>query len=247
MKMNNFTDLNTLIEQHFNSYLAKPIAMKVLDSTGTVRFITHHAKRLMNLPGLEIVNGINYIEALTKSNYYLPTSLAKLEAILKDVSNKKKRITYLMSLKTSRTDEIIANNVWHCTQVPLLNQTGDLIGIQIVCTIYNNTPLENLFYNHDITYDLKLIHRIGLTAKQHYALFLLCNNFTQEEISAIFQVTRGTITRMIVDQIAPKLGVSVANASNVVIKAKKIGLQYYLPSNLFDNAIITIGDFEDME
>ena len=247
MKMNNFTDLNMLIEQHFNSYLTKPIVMKILDTSGTVRFITRHAKRLMNLPGLEIANGVNYIDALTKSNYYPPTSLAKLIAILNDVNSKKKRITYLMSLKTSNTNEIVANNVWHCTQVPLLNPAGDLIGIQIVCTIYNNTPLENLFYNHDITYDLKLIHRIGLTAKQHYALFLLCNNFTQEEISAIFQVTRGTITRMIVDQIAPKLGVIVANAFSVVTKAKEIGLQYYLPSNLFDNAIITIGDFEDME
>jgi hypothetical protein len=52
---------------------------------------------------------------------------------------------------------------------------------------------------------------------------------------------------MIVDQIAPKLGVIVANTFSVVTKAKEIGLQYYLPSNLFDNAIITIGDFEDME
>lgn len=154
-----------------------------------------------------------------------------------------------MSLKTSNKDQEIANNVWHCTQLPLLDKTGNVIGIQIVCTIYNNTPLENLFYNHDIIYDLKSIQRIGLTVKQHYALFLLYNNFTQEEIAVIFQVTRGTITRMIVDQIAPKLEVIVANAFNVVAAAKKIGVQYYLPSNLFDNAIITVGDFdfEDME
>ncbi|TXJ01881.1 MAG: XRE family transcriptional regulator [Neisseriales bacterium] len=80
-----------------------------------------------------------------------------------------------------------------------------------------------------------------------YALFLLCNNFTQEEIAAMFQVTRGTITRMIVDQIAPKLGVIVANASNVIIKAKQIGFQYQLPFNLFGDTIVIINDHENME
>jgi hypothetical protein len=53
--------------------------------------------------------------------------------------------------------------------------------------------------------------------------------------------------RMIVDQIVHKLGVIVAKAFSIVTKAKEIGVQYYLPSNLFDNAIIAIGDFEDME
>ena len=74
--------------------------------------------------------------------------------------------------------------------------------------------------------------------------FSLCNNFTQEEIAAMFQVTRGTITRMIVDQIAPKLGVIVAN---VIIKAKQIGFQYQLPFNLFGDTIVIINDHENME
>ncbi len=245
--MNNFTDLNRLIEQHFNSYLAKPIVMKILDTAGTICFITHYAEKLMSLPNLQIAKGVNFVDALTKSNYYPANNLAKLETILSNVSSKKKRMTYLMSLKTSTKDKIVTNNVWHCVQSPLLNPMDDLIGIQIVCTVYNNTPLENLFYNHDIAYDVKLIHQIGLTAKQHYALFLLCNNFTQEEIAAMFQVTRGTITRMIVDQIAPKLGVIVANASNVIIKAKQIGFQYQLPFNLFGDTIVIINDHENME
>lgn len=77
--------------------------------------------------------------------------------------------------------------------------------------------------------------------------FSLCNNFTQEEIAAMFQVTRGIITRMIVDQIAPKLGVIVANTSNVIIKAKQISFQYQLPFNLFGDTIVIINDHENME
>ena len=141
----------------------------------------------------------------------------------------------------------ISNRIWHYTQTPLFNKKDDLIGTQIVYTADNNYPLENLLYNQDIRYNIKLIEQANLTAKQHYALFLLCNNFTQEEIAAIFQVTRGTITRMIVDQIAPKLGVIVANAFNVVIKAKQIGFQYQIPLNLFNDTIIIVNGSEDID
>lgn len=245
--MNNLIDLDQLISQHYNSYLTRPILMIILDTSGMIKFITHHANKLMSLPAFKLDNEVNYIEALSKSGHYTNTSLKKLETILSGVVSKKISTAYLMSLRIEDVNNSTLSSVCYCTQTPLFNQNDDLIGIQIVCTIYNNTPLENLLYNQDIRYDVKLIEQANLTPKQHYALFLLCNNFTQEEIAAIFQVTRGTITRMIVDQIAPKLGVIVANAFNVVVKAKLIGFQYQIPLNLFNDTIIIINGSEDIE
>lgn len=237
----NYTNLDELINQHFNSYLHQSIILKVLDLHGNLKFITRYANKLMSAVNLEIPLNANYITSIQQLNYYSAHNLDKLQTTFNNVIRLKKRINYVMTLKTNsnNSDEIVSNT-WYCLQIPLFDQNNEVIGVQLVCEFYTNIPLSNLLYNCDISYNVKDLQEINLTPRQHYILFLLCNNFTQEEIAAIFNVTRGTITRTIVDQLALKLEVEVANAYNVVAKAKKMGFQYYSPTDLFNDAIIII-------
>lgn len=237
MKQDN--DLEFLINNHFNSYNDTPIVLHALDLNGNLRYSTISANMLMSSLNCNTILCDNYFQTLEESGFCSKESLGKLEFIFKETINKKTNISYIMTIKSTATVQD-SKNILYCMQVPIINNTGSVVGVQIVCEHFSYLPLENLLFNRDIKYDIDKLKEINLTVKQHQILFLLCNNFTQEEIAAILQVTRGTITRVVVDQIALKLGVSVANAYNVVQKAKQLGFQYITPNELFNDSIIIL-------
>jgi DNA-binding CsgD family transcriptional regulator len=237
MEQNN--SLEFLVRTYFSHYQNTSIVLNVLDLNGDLQYSTINANILLNSLNCSTERNNNYFQILENSNFCSQEAIDKLKLIFNNTINKKTNISYIMALRSIDADRD-HSNIWHCIQMPIMNNLEMVIGVQIVCESFSYIPLENLIFNRDIKYDLNQLRQFNLTAKQHQVLFLLCNSFTQEEIAAILQVTRGTITRMIVDQIALKLGVSVANAYNVVQRAKQLGFQYITPNELFNDSIIIL-------
>lgn len=130
--------------------------------------------------------------------------------------------------------------------LPLFHPCGEVVALQSISSPYKLLNLSDLFSgqthitksNPDIPSTINKPDLV-LPTRQHEILYLILQGFSQEEVGQLLNITRGTVARIISEQLCPKFGISGSSTRILIEKALESGFQYALPESLwFPNIIV---------
>jgi hypothetical protein len=229
--------LDEIINNYFINFLYSPIKLAILEINGNIKFCNHTLSTTeFNCINEPIINK-HFTFIIQNLENKSEQVIQQLNDIYNKVVNHGESRNFVM-VKEFASNKLTLQNSFLYSFIPILTRDKQIIGAQLIINFIPNIPIENLIYGKPVTYEISTIHSFGLTEKQHAVLFLLCNKFTQEEIADYFKIARGTISRIIGDQLSIKLDLQITNTYAVISKAKKLGFQYIIPNNLISNIII---------
>jgi len=123
------------------------------------------------------------------------------------------------------------------TYVPLIHPDGEVVAIQ-------SFSVESyiLRFQGHISSPNEIDAIIGeqFTVREQEVLFLLSNGATQEQISQMLNISRGTVAAMISNQLCPKFGIAGANTKLLTEAAIKNGMYKTMPKSLWRPCLIIL-------
>ncbi len=127
--------------------------------------------------------------------------------------------------------------------MPLFHPNGEVIGFLCTATDYHLFGLNEFLLHYEkeiMPVKLSISNdelNIKLSKRQHEILFLICNGFSQEHAANILNISRGTVAKVITDQICPKFKI-YSNSVKLIQTAKKLGIDRMIPKSLWAKYII---------
>ena len=138
------------------------------------------------------------------------------------------------------------------TYIPLFHPSGEVIAIQSLSAEFKMFNFNELIFDTSKTTNARNFSipnespPIQLPVRQHEILYLILQGIPQEYAAQILNIKRGTLARIISEQICPKFDIAGSNTKLLIEKAMKMGFQNYMPKSLWVPGIIVL-DAEIME
>jgi len=135
------------------------------------------------------------------------------------------------------------------TMIPIMDLTGNAVGIQVFFSAYELFGIEDYFKqfqqpNKTLAKfsESVMIESVKLTRRELEITYLLAHGFSQYQISGILQITRGTVSKIISNQICPKFNIHGSNTKLLINKVKKLDYLKNPPQSLLKPLIIILDD-----
>ena len=124
------------------------------------------------------------------------------------------------------------------TYAPIFHPNGEIIAIQS----YSSESYVLRFQGHiSDPHETKPSNfRSNFTNRELEILFLLSNGATQEQISQILNISRGTVAAVISNQLCPKFEIAGANTRLLSEAAIKAGMYQHMPQSLWRPVLIIL-------
>jgi hypothetical protein len=81
---------------------------------------------------------------------------------------------------------------------------------------------------------------LSLPTRQHEILYLILQGIPQEYAAQILNIKRGTLARIISEQICPKFNIHGSNTKLLIEKAMQLGFHRYMPKSLWVPGVIIL-------
>lgn len=134
------------------------------------------------------------------------------------------------------------------TYIPIFHPDGTVVAVQSVTVDFKVFEFSDLFFMRDDSITGKSLSipndlpPIELPTRQHEILYLILHGIPQEYAAQILNIKRGTLARIISDQICPKFGIHGSNTKLLIEKAMQMGFNEYMPKSLWFPGIIILDD-----
>lgn len=170
-------------------------------------------------------------------------SCKKIHQILSLVVSKKRAINFI--------DLIPYKNKYRSyleTYIPIFHPSGDVVAVQSITTDFKFLQVTDLFASHGADISGKYLHipddspPVCLSPRQHEILYLVLQGIPQEYAAQILNIKRGTLARIISEQICPKFDIYGSNTKLLIERALRLGLQHYMPKSLWFPSVIILDD-----
>lgn len=124
------------------------------------------------------------------------------------------------------------------TYTPIFHPNGEILAIQS----YSSESYVLRFQGHiSDPHEVKSGNfTSSFTNREREMLFLLSNGATQEQISQILNISRGTVAAVISNQLCPKFGIAGANTRLLSEAAIKAGMYQHMPQSLWRPVLIIL-------
>lgn len=129
---------------------------------------------------------------------------------------------------------------------PIFHPNGEVIAIQEIISEFRLIQINNYLNNDKTNPDAGRIVEdtsslpISLSSRQHEIVFLLCAGIAQSCAAEILGVTRGSLSKIVGQQLCPKFGVVGSSAKLLVLKAHEMGYGNCIPRSLCKPNIIIL-------
>lgn len=237
--MYNYPDNETFIKQvvipYFTGAVNKKFFSAVFDLDGRMIITTDLYAKFLGYSSWEQVQGKTIKEAYQGNEY--DSLINDLNNIRKSVIQQKKIITHV-NLLPMPWGIIVAYHF------PVFNPKGEVVATRIVSKRLNvfkaslqiNQQLKKMaLRNKDV--DLR---KSKLTKRQREILFLLTMGFSQEQAAEYLGIKRGTLAKVVSEQICPIFGISGSNTKLLIQTV--IANDYFIgfPEGLIAHKIIEV-------
>ena len=136
------------------------------------------------------------------------------------------------------------------TMIPIFGEQMNVVGIQSTTTEYSLyghneyfQELANLVAQADkpkIQDNAQQTQYLKLAPRQHEIVYLLANGFSQSETAQILDIGRGTVAKIVSEQICPKFNIAGSCSKILIEKAILAGFHTNMPQGLFKPFIIIL-------
>lgn len=211
------------------------IAVLATDIDGKIIFLTKNLPRTTDDTTQQWL-GKNYIDFIDSTNHIILT----LNQLRQKAIDKKTVIFFTYATNNIGETETLPFPLFNGFWMPFFNSHNEVIAVYGVATPATPINMEHLLFSYNeekLTQGSSLA--IQLSPRQHEILFLLCFNISQSKISEYLGITRGTVSKIIMEQIMPKFD-DVYNVESLVAKALEYGINYHIPISLVTPKVIEL-------
>ena len=121
---------------------------------------------------------------------------------------------------------------------PLFSGKGEVIGLEIRAKEFCLFPLNHIIKD-EINTNIKLSSsKIKLTRRQKQIIFYLLLGYSQRMTAELLRISRGTVAKIIAEEICPKFNLPGTSSSMLVAEIVKYDFKYLIPSGILDTPTI---------
>ncbi len=216
----------------FMGLVDKNIYKIVYDVSGKIIFATNKAAKSYGFD--------NWLQIKDKKLSQLPTKheelFKEIESIREVVINKQQVIDYLYFAEFSKKFDVQL-----VSHAPIFMPDGEILGSIITSRkfwLFNLKHLFNRLHKKSLIIEEDDIH---LSNRQEEILFLIMMGFSQREIATFLKISRGTVAKIIAQDICPKFNINGSSTRLLIEKAFNLNYPKRIPNfNLIKPQIIII-------
>ena len=218
--------LETLIQQYYYGMTNSDMLIAVFDLDGIIGFSTNKFASQFG----ESHFSANLRPVIKKQLHEVQPEVAtRYIQIRKQIQTNKTEAQYLMNVQL--IDGI------HCFLVnhrPIFAPDASVIGTELHARIYYLFPINQLIQTGE-SIDQKISSsHIHLTLRQKQIIFYLIIGLTQENIARILKISRGTVVKMIANDICPKFNLVSGSATFLVKEILKYDFKHIIPDGILN-------------
>ena len=117
---------------------------------------------------------------------------------------------------------------------PIFSPEGEVIAVEIKAKIFCLFPFSQIFIDGIKKQPKRSSQNINLSLRQRQIVFYLLLNYSQNTIAQLMGISRGTICKIIAEDICPKFDLPGNSATLLVNEILKYDFQYLIPQGIFD-------------
>lgn len=239
MSPNQFID-QCIIPAFIGSY-DQNIIQVIFRLDGTIAFATNKYSQLFGYA--------DYLEFVGKSNtelFKIPeVNKVEFQQIIEEVRiikhlviiNKKPQDFILMGATQSSPPDV---GMFEVTYIPIFTPEFEVAGIQAITRRYTVLPQKSLFRHVSSNPVHAFSSQVILSQRQSEILLLLISGFSQYQIANMLKISRGTIAKIIAEDICPKFDISSNSAVHLVEKVLDMKLNIEFPESFIFPRIIIL-------
>jgi hypothetical protein len=216
------------IKSHYCGNYAHKMRLVVFDLDGQIQFITHELALFLRLnpyaPDLAASVATNFKDMV--ADYKV---LQEFKNIRQGLIYSKQAQRFFFNLTI---DGI--NHSMVLLFSPIFSYAGELIGIELRVLDFNLLPIK-----HYIDYDITIHNRnpsldaaVNLTQRQNDIVYYLLLGLTQKQIGEKLKISRGTVSKLISEQICPKFGLESGYTAVLLKRVLESTVKLRIPSSL---------------
>ncbi len=236
-----------LIDNFFITFNDLEIFCMVSDLDGRIIFLNDYWKKY-SLMDPNLATGHTMREIMEKRSTdvpqkYIDKYLSELEGIYKKVQQTRKKFTFF-----TYAWDLNGNNYIRVANVfPMLSADKELLGTYTLSWPANPFNFYANFQNrisqkqNEESGKVKVNLSAKLTTREHEVLFLICHKFSQYEIADFLHVSRGTIQKIIINQLCEKFSIYDSNVEELINRAKSLKLDRHFPPTLLRGQSLDLG------
>lgn len=162
------------------------------------------------------------------------------EKIRQRVIETQKVVHYVLISNNFDTEQKLQFPVYSAQHIPFVNSEEKVIATYIMMSPVTPLNMEKVIFGNIKRLNYPELD-VKLTSRQHEILFLLCYNITQSKIANYLNVSRGTVSKIIFDQIMPKFN-DISSLEELIEKALAKGINHRFPPTLIKPKVFIIED-----
>ncbi len=216
--------INSLVNLYYSGMQKSNMMIAVFDLTGGLIFATDKFAQLF---------GKVYFNNRLESTMYQqmeenqPHLVDKLVEIRKRVVDTKEEYQYLLNLH-------LHNGIhsYRVTTYPVFAPDGSVIATEIRCKVFYWFPFNQLLKDGLCEKPKLSSKHIKLTSRQKQIIFYLILGYPQQTIAEMIGISRGTIAKMIAEDICPKFNLPGTSATVLVKTITQYDYEYLIPNGI---------------
>ncbi len=225
--------------------------MAILDFNGHFCWLSASVRRLIGVEK-EILNTrfnhatipMPFIEQfIAQHNLSLEqfaNGMKKTGSIIRKVIETKSVINFVMLLPLHRSFHGYGRNA-----VPIVHPNGEVVGVQVTgykfsffgmqefINILNNGSYEPKQFHPEVDNPAKFYNQLKLSPRQKEVLFLVSQGISQDYAAQILGIKRGTLSKIISDQICPKFNIFPPHYLKLLNTVKEHGIDKIIPESFW--------------
>ena len=141
------------------------------------------------------------------------------------------KIDYQYLLNIELNDGIRSYRINTC---PVFNPDGEVVAVEIKAKIFCLFPFSQLIKEGIKAMPRLSSESINLSLRQKQIVFYLLLNYSQNTIAELLGISRGTIAKIIAEDICPKFNIPGSSATLLINEILKYDFQYIIPQGILD-------------
>jgi len=250
--------LNDVIVKNFQPLINQNILSSIKDSYGRIICSTNMLAKSAGFNHWQDVIGMSYNSTYTN---IIRTKMEVSDEQIVDQIQDYLKLLYNLELLVI-TDKIVVSFIemipykgiyesYLCTLIPLFNPEEEVVAIQQYYSTHKLFGINDYFEQFNTLDNNKLIKLTEAEINEVLQVFapreleiayLLTIGFSQYQIADILQIGRGTIAKVISDQICPKLGIIGSSTRQVVERIQAMNCFQSPPKSLLRPLVLILDE-----
>ncbi len=250
--------LNDVIVNNFRPLINQNIYSAIKDTNGCILCSTNILAQSAGFDKWEEVIGMSYNSTYTKIiRAKMGVTNSQIIDQIQDYFNLLYKLELLVvkeKVVVSFIEMIPYRSIYEsylCTLIPLFNPNEEVIAIQLYYSTHKLFGINDYFEQFNTIDNNKLIKLTEAEINEVLQIFapreleiayLLTIGFSQYQIADILQIGRGTIAKVISDQICPKLGIIGSSTRQVIEKIREMNCFQSPPKSLLRPLVLILDE-----